>query len=206
MNYETLIEQARELGAEHGQNAASWYFDGNTSQDTYAGVLRGIEDGDPEVLDTFPSAPLSGEWADDPTPFGVLAALDVPEDHDAADDCLSAYVDGFSEAVHDTISETAYDMAEPFTITAYDRTITFHDHDEDYDDETETGLPESASIASALDLIQSGAWDNLDWRADAVILYPADSTQNIRTGEWESTSYAISGDSYWIEHLQRAAG
>jgi hypothetical protein len=97
--YETLLSEAEKAGVEHGRAAASWYFDGNTSRETYEAVLRGLEDGDPAVLDTFPSSPLSGEWADDPTPASVLEALGVEENDDAADDYLGAYESGFSDAV-----------------------------------------------------------------------------------------------------------
>lgn len=103
----TLEEQARKMGEDHGTNAASWYFDGNTSTDTYAAVLRGIDEGDPAVLDTFPSSPLSGEWADSPTPATVLGELEVSEDDDRADDLLTAYEDGFSSASAEEIERMA---------------------------------------------------------------------------------------------------
>ena len=34
-------------------------FDGNTPEDTYRAVLRGIEDGDPAILDAHPAPGLS---------------------------------------------------------------------------------------------------------------------------------------------------
>ena len=105
--YETLIAQASEAGAEHGRAAASWYFDGSTDRATYAAVLRGIEEGDPAVLDTFPHSPLSGEWADDPTPATVLDELGVDESDDAASDYLDAYELGFTEAVEFEIARVA---------------------------------------------------------------------------------------------------
>lgn len=71
---EQAYEQARKLGAEDGLAAAGWMFDGNTTRETYAAVLRGIEDGDPEILDTLPAPDLSGEWADGRTPESL--ALD----------------------------------------------------------------------------------------------------------------------------------
>jgi len=63
-----IIRNARNDGRRAGKAAASWAFDGNTSDETYARVLRGIDDGDPEVLDSLREPNLSGEWADDPTP------------------------------------------------------------------------------------------------------------------------------------------
>lgn len=109
-----LLEfRAREAGAEHGRAAASWYFDGNTSRATYAYVLAGLEDGDPQVLDTLPCAPLSGEYADDPTPASVLADLGVDEDDDAASSYLSAYEEAFAEAVEDAIETAARQYLAP---------------------------------------------------------------------------------------------
>src|SRR5690348_7311418 len=108
-DYETLLEQAREAGREHGKAAASWYFDGNTPDETYVYVLTGIENGDPEVLDTFPSAPLSGEWADNMTPtklceeLGLDAHAEATFNPEGFDELCSAYEDGFSEAVHHEI-------------------------------------------------------------------------------------------------------
>ncbi|MTW08796.1 hypothetical protein GM524_13085, partial [Streptococcus pneumoniae] len=49
-----LRKDARKAGTIAGKNAAGWFFDGNTSDETYAAVLAGIEAGDPAVLDTFP--------------------------------------------------------------------------------------------------------------------------------------------------------
>ena len=51
-----------------GKAAAGWVFDGNTPEETYQRVLRGIEEGDPAVLDaTEPPAigPAAGYTQDD---------------------------------------------------------------------------------------------------------------------------------------------
>lgn len=110
--YERIRVAAEQAGREHGEAAASWYFDGDTPRETYERVLWGIEDGDPEVMDTFPASPLSGEWAGDPTPASVLEDLDVAEDDPAADEYLTAYEDGFYAAVHDEIERVArYQLA-----------------------------------------------------------------------------------------------
>ena len=108
--YETIIEEARRMGEERGREIAAWYFDGNTTPETYAAVLKGLDDGDPMVLDTLPCSPLSGEWAGDPVPADVLSALDVSNDDDAADEYLTAYEDGFSQAAADEIEQTARKM------------------------------------------------------------------------------------------------
>jgi hypothetical protein len=126
--YDRALAYARDLGAEHGRNAASWYFDGNTPQDAYAAVLRGLEDGDPAVLDTLPYADLSGEWADRLTgPMLVHDALVAGgidhEDDDAMyratldwfSDICDAYEVAFSDAAQSAIETVARSMVESET-------------------------------------------------------------------------------------------
>lgn len=107
LNLDGLEATAYELGAEHGENAAAWYFDGNTTQETYEWVARGIAEGDPAVYDTFPTNPLSGEHADGLTPDGLLRLLDLdPYDFppEAASDLCRMYEDAYDVAVSDTIA------------------------------------------------------------------------------------------------------
>lgn len=106
---------ARKLGAEAGKAAASWYFDGNSSDDAYLVTLQGIEDGDPAIYHDFPSSPLSGEYADDPTPSSLLDDLGIAyEDaYEGFDYILVAYEDGFHEAAHDEIERVARYMLAP---------------------------------------------------------------------------------------------
>lgn len=104
---DALKERAHELGEDHGRGAASWFFDGNTTDETYARVLAGIEEGEPMILDTFPSAPLSGEWADDPTPATLLRDLGLEPGDDRVDELCDAYEDGFYSAVSAEIERVA---------------------------------------------------------------------------------------------------
>jgi hypothetical protein len=46
-----IVAKAEELGRDAGKAAASWVFDVNTPEDACQRVLRGIDDGDPAVLD-----------------------------------------------------------------------------------------------------------------------------------------------------------
>jgi hypothetical protein len=73
----SYTDQAAALGAEHGRNAGSWVIDGNTTVETARAILKGYEDGDPEVMDMQP-APLSGEWADSMTPDILANEVDLP--------------------------------------------------------------------------------------------------------------------------------
>jgi hypothetical protein len=106
----TPEQVAEAIGREHGANAASWYFDGDTGESTYRAVLLGIEEGDPEVLDTFPSSPLSGEWADSYSLADLASDTETPQDSDAFDDVCRSYEDGFYAAAHDSIEATARRM------------------------------------------------------------------------------------------------
>lgn len=129
--YDKAIEYARLTGADDGEAAASWFFDGNTTDDTYRTVLQGLDDGDPAVLDTLPFADLSGQWADSLTgPELVDDAIDaagvvIVDDETtlgdpyagreslAADwfsDLCDAYEDAFGTAVQDAIERTARRM------------------------------------------------------------------------------------------------
>jgi len=102
-----VCERASEYGCRVGTAAGSWVLDGNSSEETARALLEGIEDGDPMVLDSLPSSPLSGEWADSLTPADVLAELSMDEDDARADDVLSAFEDGYSRGVVDEVARSA---------------------------------------------------------------------------------------------------
>lgn len=102
-----LLERAEQEGYDAGAAAGSWLLDGNSTEADARRLLVGIEEGDPEVLDELPSAPLSGEWADGPTPAGVLASLGLDEDADEAEDVLRAFEDGYARGVQDEAVLTA---------------------------------------------------------------------------------------------------
>jgi hypothetical protein len=48
-----LVARAAELGRDAGKAAAAWVFDGNTPGKAYQRVRRGIDEGDPAVLDAI---------------------------------------------------------------------------------------------------------------------------------------------------------
>lgn len=86
---------AAEQGYDHGRSVGTWVIDGNTTDEALRAIVAGYDEGDPAVMDMEPS-PLSGEWADDPTPTDVLTALGVDDD-DSADELLTTYETAFSE-------------------------------------------------------------------------------------------------------------
>src|SRR5580765_6801139 len=85
-------------GREAGKAAGSWVIDGNTSSETVQAILKGIEDGDPAIMDMEPS-PLSGEWAGESV-YELIPEIREMEERDAhaeIDEACSAYELGFSE-------------------------------------------------------------------------------------------------------------
>lgn len=99
----TASDRAVERGTADGTDAAGWYVQEVVRRDSAVSVLRGIDDGDPMVLDTFPVLDLSGQWADGPSVSSVLADLDLDcldPDSDVAEEVVDAYRDAFDSAVH----------------------------------------------------------------------------------------------------------
>lgn len=111
---------AEQLGAEHGANAAAWWEQdaiggraGGDVAETARAVLAGIEDGDPMVLDSLPTADLSGQWAGEMTGpdlvAEVLAELGIDDAcdtrmHEWFDSICDGYSDAFSMAAQDAIA------------------------------------------------------------------------------------------------------
>jgi hypothetical protein len=91
-----VVAKAEELGRDAGKTAASQVFDGNTPDEAYQRVLRGIEDGDPAVLDVMePLAigPAAGYDQD-----GLARDLGIDPRDRALPRAVSAYADAFSGA------------------------------------------------------------------------------------------------------------
>lgn len=120
---------AYELGREHGRNAASRV---EINAENASRILKGIEEGDPEILDTLPIVPdLSGEWADvpnGPTVYRTIcenasyaAGRDgaTVDEYDAINadvdftDLLDLYEGAYMEAAEHEITATARYHADP---------------------------------------------------------------------------------------------
>ena len=102
----TLRNLAIKEGKSVGEAMASWVFDGNTTQETYAKVLRGIQGGDPVVLDNLTTPNLSGEWADEPTPNSLASDLCIQTDDDRLDDLCTLWEDAACQTFWDEIERT----------------------------------------------------------------------------------------------------
>ena len=80
MRTREILAQAKKDGKYAGKRAASWVFDGNTNEETYRRFLKGIEDGDPMVLDSVNEPNLSGEYAGDPTSQSLAEEYGLDQD------------------------------------------------------------------------------------------------------------------------------
>ena len=115
--HDKIVYEAGQIGAEAGRDAASWVFDGNTNDETYAWVLRGIEEGDPAVLDAYREPDLSGEWADSYSEEDLANDLGLTDDTGIAglseqeqavmDEAATAWADSAREAFWHALESTA---------------------------------------------------------------------------------------------------
>lgn len=69
-----LSDAAKELGREHGLAKGRFIHVGNCTKDAAQKILDGYNDGIEPVMALCPE-PLSGEWADDPTPMAILEQI-----------------------------------------------------------------------------------------------------------------------------------
>jgi hypothetical protein len=121
------LEHARAMGKEHGENAASWVFNGPLPDDTsYARILQGIEDGDPAVLDWLPQYDLGRSFPDQGDPTEALLAHLGPFEplvkergmwreqwEELGNACCDAFEEAFRQAVEFTVANTCRYHLEP---------------------------------------------------------------------------------------------
>lgn len=95
MRTRDAVREAKRRGHKHGTNAASWQFDGNTSDETILYVYDALQSGD----DTGIQEPgwLSGEWAGESIAELLGDVLEQVRD-DVHDDVETAYETAASEA------------------------------------------------------------------------------------------------------------
>ena len=102
-----LVAKAVELGREAGKTAVGWVFDGNTPQEEYERVLRGIDEGDPAVLDATEPPAIGPAAGYDP---GDLARdLGIEPADRSLPRAVSAYADAFTSAFWQETERAARD-------------------------------------------------------------------------------------------------
>ena len=97
----SVVAEAAGLGRDAGKAAASWVLDGNTPEDAYRAVLRGIEDGDPAILDAHPAPGLSAGGGY--TEADLADDLGLDGEDQLLPDAVTAYLDAADRAFwHET--------------------------------------------------------------------------------------------------------
>jgi len=129
--WHAAFECAKEDGFRSGRNVVCWIVQdmfGGRAKDGKAAArrfLKGIDDGDPEILEMIPSSPFSGEWAGDRTAKDVVQsvlALDDEEWQTMADVvCALDMEESFQclfEQICNVFEESHYDSAQESMIKA----------------------------------------------------------------------------------------
>src|SRR5262245_57351269 len=101
-----ILKKAEQDGRGAGANSAMWYYDrSEPTRENLLKVLKGMDDGDPEILDTFVSGSLSGEWADDMTPKRLYEELDMNDKQIevASEEVCDAWEAAFNSAYADQV-------------------------------------------------------------------------------------------------------
>ena len=104
-----LVAKAAELGRDAGKAAAGRLFDGNTPEEACQRVPRGIEAGDPAILDPAePPAigPAAGYAQDD-----LARDLGIQPADRGLPRAVSAYADAFTDAFWQETERAARDHA-----------------------------------------------------------------------------------------------
>jgi len=84
---EDAKSKATRLGREQGSNAAEWAMaPDRMTKGQMLRTLRGIEAGDPQIMDNFREPSLSGEWVDNMTPSKLMAEIGLEGDNGQAVD------------------------------------------------------------------------------------------------------------------------
>jgi hypothetical protein len=97
--YDQIMRDAASLGRDAGKCLASWAFDGNTSEETYQLIKKGLDNGDPAIIDRFRSPDLSGEYSGDPSPGWLAQELGInDDDFHILDDACDAWQIAADEA------------------------------------------------------------------------------------------------------------
>lgn len=104
----TRVDPGEQSAYAHGTNAAkmaaSWCTDGNTDQSHIKGVLKMLDDGDPEADDFLPRRPnLSGENVDEPTPQQLMIWIYglCWEERDIIANRLEQVIEAWEQGVND---------------------------------------------------------------------------------------------------------
>lgn len=100
-------------GFNDGEAAASWIIDGNTNEPFMflSRLLTGMEEGDPEIMDSLPMPRVSGEFADDPTWEQVCQDEIERYGDDGEPELFAVYNEAFHEGVECQLRKMYNDLS-----------------------------------------------------------------------------------------------
>lgn len=113
MRTRDVMRAARKEGRAAGRAAASWAYDGNTQQSWYERTLKGIQDGDPMILDQFRLPDLSGEFADSPTPQRLAEDIGIEADDERLDDACQEWENESATAFWEELERACRKQVRP---------------------------------------------------------------------------------------------
>lgn len=122
-NTQNCLSRAAYIARQHGTQRGGWAVSHDSD---HAAILKGIEDGDPLVLDSIGEPGwLSGEWADDPTPHSMLRLVgwDEEEDTEASQEICQVYEEAASEAYWAEIERSCRYYLQAATEKAWRRSL-----------------------------------------------------------------------------------
>ena len=171
---ERAIDYARTLGTEHGTNAAEWYLQdvlrSTRSAVEIKRITDGINDGDPEIMDSLPTADLSGQWADTLTGPALVeqAVVNADDwtmtrddwraywaDREISTEICDAYEYAYSDAVTAEIERACrYQTSDDDALTLDQTGMTVETADADYD--RERGCAVCGEAANTVPLSMAG--------------------------------------------------
>lgn len=96
-------------GEQDGHAAGTWFEVGTEDPESDQKILKGIEDGDPAILDLLPEPRVDGQWAGEPSWSDVVyeeLSIDIDNLAGDTDDWYDAYCEGFTHGVEDEIVTT----------------------------------------------------------------------------------------------------
>jgi hypothetical protein len=125
---DALSEAAYRLGRSKGEDFANRLVDRGTDTEEARIILEGYENDEKEVLALCPD-PLSGEWADDPTPVsaindisslaeaeGLIKKANIIEALDSAEDLLDVYEDAYRDGFWETALKRANEIVQATSV------------------------------------------------------------------------------------------
>jgi hypothetical protein len=97
---------AEKWGRETGANAAEWAIaPDRLSKEQMLGLIAGIEDGDPQVMDLYHVPDLNGDQPDDTTQETLCDALGLDGESDMLEVCAEAWEAGATAAFWEKLGD-----------------------------------------------------------------------------------------------------